>query len=108
VKGTNRAGDEVRRMSSAVYPVIVALLLGIVALDVVAMRRLAHQRVWITGEGWNEYQRIAEVDPSRLNPTQRRLVQLGHQRLQAASVAQLDGLDSAMDELVRRYRRHLT
>jgi hypothetical protein len=88
--------------------VIVALLLGIVALDVVAMRRLAHQRVWITGEGWSEYERIADVDPSRLNPAQRRLVQLGRQRQHATYEAELDHLDAVMDELVRRHRRHLT
>ncbi|MCU1485786.1 MAG: hypothetical protein JWN67_2532, partial [Actinomycetia bacterium] len=32
-----------------VYSLVLALLVGVVAIDLVAMRRMAHQRVGVTG-----------------------------------------------------------
>jgi hypothetical protein len=92
----------------SVYALALALLVGVVALDLVAMRRMAHQRVVITGEGWREFARLATVEGSRLNPTQRRLVGLGHQRRQATDVDAARRLELAMDQLVREHRRHLS
>lgn len=95
-------------MGYGIYPIVGLLLLGVVAVDLVAMRRLAHQRVDITGEGWREFARIASVDPARLNPTQRRLVVLGTQRRHATEVDTARQLELAMDRLVREHRRHLS
>ena len=95
-------------MGYGIYPIVGLLLLGVVALDLVAMRRLAHQRVEITGEGWGEFVRIASADPSRLNATQRQLVSLGWQRRQATDVDTARRLELAMDRLVREHHRHLS
>ena len=95
-------------MGYGIYPIVGVLLLVLVAVDLAAMRRLAHQRVDVTGEGWHEFARLATVDPARLNPTQRRLVGLGRQRRQATDHDTARQLDLAMDELVRQHRRQLT
>jgi hypothetical protein len=93
----------------AVYVAVLALLLGIVVLDLVAMRRIAPRRVApAVREGWDEYRRIAAADPGRLNPTQRRLVQLGRLRHQASDVDTARRLEDAMDRLVNDHRRHLS
>ncbi|MCU1487628.1 MAG: hypothetical protein JWN67_4374, partial [Actinomycetia bacterium] len=101
------AGVEAPRMPP-VYSLVLALLVGVVAIDLVAMRRMAHQRVGVTGEGWREYARLAPVDVARLNPTQRRLVVLGRQRHQATDADTARRLELAMDQLVREHRRQLT
>jgi len=100
-------GVEAPRMPS-IYLLVLALLVGVVAIDLVAMRRMAHQRVAITGEGWREFARLARVDPARLNPTQRRLVGMGHQRRVATDADEARRLELAMDQLVREHRRHLS
>jgi hypothetical protein len=95
-------------MGYGIWSLVIAGLLGIVLLDVVAMRRLAHQRAPLPPEGWDEYVRLAPVDPRLLNDTQRRLVQLGRQRQRATDADAARRLDEAMDDLVRRRRRDLT
>jgi hypothetical protein len=98
-----------------VYGAVLGLLVGIVALDLVAMRWLAPQRVAGTtggasgtSEAWDEYRRIAAADPARLNPTQRRLVDLGGLRRRATDVETARRLEDAMDRLVNDHRRHLS
>lgn len=93
---------------SSLWPLLVALLLGVVSLDLVAMRRLAHHRAAGPGEGWEEYVRLAPVDPALLNDVQRRLVALGRARAGTEDAHDARRLDEAMDDLVRRHRHQLT